>query len=67
MEAQGSKFSFQERAAAKSAARAKDEELLRNGQISHAAMARANGGGLARIALQGAFEADSGPDSFLGI
>lgn len=46
MKPQGPKFSFQERAAAKAAARAKDEELLRSGHVSHAAMARANGGSL---------------------
>jgi hypothetical protein len=39
-----SNFSFQERAAEKAAARAKDEEKLQSGEVSHAAMARANGG-----------------------
>jgi len=39
-------FSFQERAAAKAAARAKDEEQLRSGKVSPAVMARINGGSL---------------------
>ncbi|MFG6534810.1 hypothetical protein ACGYK5_13295 [Sulfitobacter sp. 1A16787] len=37
-------FSFKERAAEKAAARKRDEELLRSGEVSHADMARANGG-----------------------
>lgn len=38
------RYSFQERAAEKAAARERDEELLRSGQVSHADMARTNGG-----------------------
>lgn len=37
-------FSPKERAAEKAAARARDEELLRSGGVSHADMARAIGG-----------------------
>lgn len=37
-------FSFKERVAEKAVARARDEELLRSGKVSHADMSRANGG-----------------------
>ena len=46
MKPKASRFSFKDRAAEKAAARARDEELLRSGQVSHADMARANGGSL---------------------
>ena len=46
MEPKMPRFSFQERAAEKAAARERDEELLRSGQVSHADMARANGGSI---------------------
>ena len=44
MKPKASRFSFKDCAAEKAAARARDEELLRSGQVSHADMARANGG-----------------------
>ena len=44
MKPKAPRFSFKDRAAEKAAARARDEELLRSGQVSHADMARANGG-----------------------
>ena len=44
MKPKAPRFSFKDRAAEKAAARERDEELLRSGQVSHADMARANGG-----------------------
>jgi len=46
MKPKAPRFSFKDRADEKAAARARDEELLRSGQVSHADMARANGGSL---------------------
>ncbi|OWY06757.1 hypothetical protein [Thioclava sp. IC9] len=47
------KFSFEQRAAEKVAARAKDECELRTGTVSSAKMARMNGGGRHQVKLIG--------------
>lgn len=44
MKPKAPRFSFKDRAAEKAAARERDEELLRSGEVSPADMARANGG-----------------------
>ena len=53
MKPKAPRFSFKDRAAEKAAARARDEELLRSGQVSHADMARANGGSLRGASYKG--------------
>ena len=46
-------FSFKKRAAEKAVARANDEERLQSGQVSHAEMARVNGGHLRGLRYKG--------------
>lgn len=53
MEPKVPRFSFKERAAEKAAARKRDEELLRSGEVSHAEMARANGGFVRGVRYKG--------------
>lgn len=50
------RFSFKERAAEKAAARKRDEELLRSGEVSRADMARANGGSIRGARYKGPAE-----------
>ena len=56
MKPKAPRFSFKDRAAEKAAARARDEELLRSGQVSHADMARANGGSVRGVRYKGPAE-----------
>lgn len=46
---QHSEFSFGERAAAKAASRAADEEAMNSGKVSRGDMARLNGGSLRKV------------------
>ena len=56
MKPKAPRFSFKDRADEKAAARERDEELLRSGQVSHADMARANGGSVRGVRYKGPAE-----------
>jgi len=53
MKSKAPSFSFKERAAEKAAARDRDDELLVFGEVSHADMARANGGSIRGVRYKG--------------
>ncbi len=53
MEPKASEFSFEDRAAEKSASRANDQEKLLSGEVSRAEMSRINGGYLRDVRYVG--------------